>query len=99
MIFQISDYAGAILDICSLIALLVSFLVYIKKLTKALQLVLRAQLIEMIRGHLQAGWCSPDDRAEVVTLYEAYHNTGKNGVMDDRMAQFKALPSHPESEC
>ena len=88
-VVAIAQYVAAVGTVGGAVAAVIK---YCNHVMRCLQLVLRAQLIEMIRMHLERGYCSEQDRAEVMALYVAYHSAGKNGVMDDRIEQFKKLP-------
>lgn len=58
------------------------------------QAMLRDRLLQGYRHYEEKGFADYDDRSNMENMYNAYHNLGKNGVMDDLHAKFLTLPQH-----
>lgn len=62
--------------------------------TTGVQAMLRDRLLQGYRHYEQKGYADYDDRSNMENMYNAYHNLGKNGVMDDMHKKFMLLPEH-----
>ena len=58
------------------------------------QAMLRDRLLQGYRFYEEKGFAEYDDRSNMENMYKAYHNLGKNGVMDDMHHKFMQLPEH-----
>ena len=58
------------------------------------QAMLRDRLLQGYRHYEEKGYADYDDRSNMENMYNAYHNLGKNGVMDDMQKKFMQLPEH-----
>lgn len=58
------------------------------------QAMLRDRLLQGYRHYEAKGFADYDDRSNMENMYKAYHNLGKNGVMDDMHNKFMQLPEH-----
>lgn len=58
------------------------------------QAMLRDRLLQGYRFYEEKGFAEYDDRSNMENMYNAYHNLGKNGVMDDMHHKFMQLPEH-----
>ncbi len=58
------------------------------------QAMLRDRLLQGYRHYEEKGYADYDDRSNIENMYNAYHNLGKNGVMDDMNKKFLELPQH-----
>ena len=58
------------------------------------QAMLRDRLLQGYRHYEEIGYADYDDRSNIENMYTAYHNLGKNGVMDDMNKKFLMLPEH-----
>lgn len=67
----------------------------LKKLKAGVQASNRADLQALVDKADNQGWLSPYDKERFCQLYQAYHNLGKNGVMDAHRARILALPDIP----
>ena len=61
---------------------------------KGVQAMLRDRLLQGYRHYESKGYADYDDRSNMENMYNAYHNLGKNGIMDDMHAKFLTLPQH-----
>lgn len=68
------------------------------KLKAGVQASNRADLQALVDKADQQGWLSSYDKERFCQLYQAYHNLGKNGVMDSHRARILALPDIPPKE-
>ena len=59
------------------------------------QAMLRDRLLQGYRHYEAQGYADYNDRSNMENMYNAYHNLGKNGVMDDMQKKFMRLPEHP----
>ena len=59
-----------------------------------MQAILRDRLLQAYRHYEDKGFADYDDRSNIENMYSAYHNLGKNGVMDDMHKKFMLLPEH-----
>jgi hypothetical protein len=59
-----------------------------------IQAMLRDRLLEGFRHYDDQGYAEYDDRSNIDNMYHAYHNLGKNGVMDKMYEKFMQLPEH-----
>ncbi len=59
-----------------------------------MQALLRDRLLQGFRHHEELGYANYDDRSNMENMYNAYHNLGKNGVMDELYKKFLTLPEH-----
>ena len=65
-------------------------------LMNAVQKQMRRDLMEDYHRYMDAGYISDDDLEEWTEGYKAYHELGKNGVMDKKWADLIELNSHPK---
>lgn len=65
-----------------------------EKIKKGVQASNRADLEDLVAKADNQGWLSLYDKARFNQLYEAYHNLGKNGVMDASKDRVFSLPDH-----
>lgn len=70
----------------------------IKKLKAGVQASNRADLQVLVDKAENQKWLSQYDRYRFYQLYEAYHNLGKNGVMDSYKEKILALPDVPPKQ-
>ena len=61
---------------------------------KGVQAMLRDRLLQGYRHYESKGYADYDDRSNMENMYNAYHNLGKNGIMDDMHEKFLTLPQH-----
>ena len=61
---------------------------------KGVQAMLRDRLLQGYRHYESKGYADYDDRSNMENMYNAYHNLGKNGIMDDMHTKFLTLPQH-----
>lgn len=61
---------------------------------KGVQAMLRDRLLQGYRHYESKGYADYDDRSNMENMYNAYHNLGKNGIMDDMHVKFLTLPQH-----
>ena len=59
------------------------------------QAMLRDRLLQGYRHYEEKGYADYDDRSNMENMYNAYHNLGKNGVMDSMHDKFLKLPEQP----
>lgn len=59
------------------------------------QAMLRDRLLQGYRHYEEKGYADYDDRSNMENMYNAYHNLGKNGVMDSMHDKFMKLPEQP----
>jgi len=59
-----------------------------------MQAMLRDRLLQGFRHYEEQGYADYDDRSNMENMYSAYHNLGKNGVMDALYHKFLELPEH-----
>lgn len=89
--------------ITTIMGLIISFLVgkYTsltkerKSLKGGLQAILRDRLTQSSRFFIKRGHIGRLEKINLVAMYKAYHELGKNGVMDDT---YKKVVSLPEDE-
>lgn len=67
----------------------------IKKLKAGVQASNRADLQVLVDKAKNQNWLSQYDKHRFYQLYQAYHNLGKNGVMDAYKDKVLALPDVP----
>jgi hypothetical protein len=58
------------------------------------QAMLRDRLLQGYRHYEEKDYADYDERSNMENMYNAYHNLGKNGVMDEMHNKFKQLPEH-----
>lgn len=68
----------------------------LNKVKAGVQASNRADLQTLVDKADQQGWLSPYDKERFCQLYQAYHNLGKNGVMDAHRARILSLPDIPK---
>ena len=73
------------------------FKIDIDKIKKGVQASNRADLQAIVDKADQQGWLSTYDKERFEQLYHAYHDLGKNGVMDSHRERILALPDIPPS--
>lgn len=96
-----------ILMICGVPALISTFVVFIiskiktkydnktsqqDSLAAGMQIMLRLELISLAEKYLAKGYCTVEEKELFTAVYNAYHNLGKNGVMDDLYNRVLSLP-------
>ena len=96
-----------ILMICGVPALISTFVVFIiskiktkydnktsqqDNLAAGMQIMLRLELISLAEKYLAKGYCTVEEKELFTAVYKAYHNLGKNGVMDDLYNKVLSLP-------
>lgn len=64
-------------------------------LMNAQQKQMRRELTQDYHRHIDAGYIDDDDLDMWVAAYDAYHELGKNGIMDSRKDELINLNSHP----
>lgn len=57
-----------------------------------LQAILRDRLTQSSRFFIKQGSIGRLEKINLVAMYKAYHDLGKNGVMDDTYANIVSLP-------
>lgn len=67
----------------------------IEKLKRSSQCSNRCDLDDMYEKVITKGYASAEEKSKFESIYQAYHNLGKNGVMDKRHEQVLALPEKP----
>ena len=70
----------------------------IKKLKAGVQASNRADLQVLVDKAENQKWLSQYDKNRFYQLYQAYHNLGKNGVMDAYKEKILALPDFPPKQ-
>ena len=70
----------------------------IKKLKAGVQASNRADLQVLVDKAEDQKWLSQYDKHRFYQLYQAYHNLGKNGVMDAYKEKILALPDVPPKQ-
>lgn len=60
---------------------------------KSQQAQMRTKLLELYHFYMNQGFISEDDLEDWENQYQAYHELGKNGVLDARREQLLKLPS------
>lgn len=60
----------------------------------AIQALLRARLYDLYDYYIPLGYAPPEIKLSFQNMYEKYHNLGKNGVMDEKYAEFIKLPEY-----
>ena len=70
----------------------------ITKIKKGVQASNRADLQAIVDKADQQNWLSTYDKERFEQLYHAYHDLGKNGVMDSHRERLLALPDIPPSD-
>ena len=68
----------------------------IQSLKKGVQVTCRNDLEDLYDKAEKDGYCSKDDKNRFGATYDAYHNLGKNGVMDGKYAQVVKMSEHPK---
>lgn len=96
-----------VLMLCGTPALIASLVAYIvtriknkhdnrvshnESLAAGMQVMLRIQLTSLAEKYLAKGYCTVEERELFTAVYNAYHNLGKNGVMDDLLKKVMSLP-------
>lgn len=96
-----------ILMICGVPALISTFVVFIiskiktkydnktsqqDNLAAGMQIMLRLELISLAEKYLAKGYCTVEEKELFTAVYNAYHNLGKNGVMNDLYNRVLSLP-------
>lgn len=96
-----------ILMICGVPALISTFVVFIiskiktkydnktskqDSLAAGMQIMLRLELISLAEKYIAKGYCTVEEKELFTAVYNAYHNLGKNGVMDDLYNRVLSLP-------
>ena len=62
---------------------------------KAVQANIRVELRDRYDEYIKKGYAPLNIREDLEALYIAYHNLGKNGVMDNLREKFMQLPVEP----
>lgn len=62
---------------------------------KAVQANIRVELRDRYDEYLRKGYAPLNIREDLEALYTAYHNLGRNGVMDNLREKFMQLPVEP----
>jgi len=62
-------------------------------LNRGVQALLRDRLIQSCRAFLRKGFCTIEERDNIVNMYEQYHNLGANGVIDELIKDVLELPT------
>ena len=79
---------------------LVKLVTDIQKTNKAQNIGLQAVLKDLLKIRylewIDKGYAPMDARDDLERMYQAYHNLGANGVMDELRKQFLALPPNKE---
>lgn len=65
-------------------------------LMNAVQKQMKRDLMEDYHKHMDAGHITDDDLEDWTEGYKAYHDLGKNGVMDKKWQDLIELNSHPQ---
>lgn len=65
---------------------------------KTMQKDVRRSLRQDGEMYVKRKWASMQEKTEFDELYWAYHNLGRNGVMDDLHDKVMALPTEPPTE-
>ena len=67
-------------------------------LQTGLQALLRDRIIQSYNHYVtEKKWIPIYAKDSLVSCYESYENLGANGVIDDLMAEIKALPNYKEA--
>lgn len=64
-------------------------------LMHAVQVQMKETLLEQYHFYISRGYIEDDDMDRWEEQYKAYHQLGKNGVMDSRREELLKLPSKP----
>lgn len=70
----------------------------LKVLAEAQQAQMRAQLLEQYHYYMDGGWISEEHMQEWENQYQAYHNLGRNGIIDSRRNDLLKLPHRPQKQ-
>ena len=65
---------------------------------KGVQALLRDRLLQGYHFFYQRGMVTYGEASSYRNMYEAYHDLGKNGVMDGIYESFKNIPVHTDAE-
>lgn len=65
-------------------------------LKKGVQVTCRNDLEDLYDKADKDGYCSKDDKNRFSATYDAYHNLGKNGIMDGKFKKIAAMNEHPK---
>ena len=68
----------------------------LKIIMQAEQAHIRKSLLDDYHKFRQQGYLSEDDLEEWENRYQAYHELGANGVLDERRRYLMKLPSEPK---
>lgn len=66
--------------------------------TRGMQALLRAQLLQEYHFFRRRGMVTYCEAQGYQNMYEAYHDLGKNGVMDRIFKAFQKIPIRPDDE-
>lgn len=66
-------------------------------LMRSQQAQMRTKLLELYNKYIERGWISDDELQDWENQYQAYHDLGKNGILDARRAQLLSLPNSKPS--
>lgn len=67
----------------------------IKTIERGISSILAESLIKQYNTALNKGYCTIDDRKQLVKLHEIYHDLGGNGVVDKIMTKLHEMPTKP----
>jgi hypothetical protein len=65
----------------------------LKVLAKAQQAQMRSQLLEQYHYYMDSGWISEEHMEDWENQYKAYHSLGENGILDSRRGDLLKLPN------
>lgn len=69
-----------------------------KILIKSQQEQMKQNLYEQYKRYVKQGYITIEDLEIFESNYQAYHNLGKNGVMDSKRDEILRLPSQPPQQ-
>ena len=67
----------------------------VQLLKKGVQVTCRNDLEDLYDKVEKDGYCSKDDKNRFGATYEAYHNLGKNGIMDSKFTKIASMNERP----
>lgn len=62
-------------------------------LMRSQQAQMRTKLLELYSKYIERGYITDDELQDWENQYQAYHDLGKNGILDARRAQLLTLPN------
>lgn len=86
----------ALFIISNIATLIISLKGGMRKLAKAMQMLLRIELRLIYKRCVRKGYATHLDKVDFMSIYEIYHSLGKNGVMDSYKNDILAMKEEKE---